>query len=81
MRHFPPVLLAARPCGVGSWVSVGGGMKYDPPPSLKGVHAGRLDYYNNNNNRFPQLGTLLRGPLCMNTVLNVAYWAAFDEPW
>ena len=51
MRHFPPVLLAARPCGVGSWVSVGGGMKYDPPPSLKGVHAGRLDYYNNNNNR------------------------------
>lgn len=25
-------------------------MKNDPPPSLKGVHAGRLDNNNNNNN-------------------------------
>ena len=45
----PPVLLAARSCGVGSWVLVGVGLKNGPPPSLKGVHAGRLDYYNNNN--------------------------------
>ena len=49
MRHFPPVLLAARSCGVGSWVLVGASLKNGPPPSLKGVHAGRLDYYNNNN--------------------------------
>ena len=50
MRHFPPVLLAAGCVTWDPWVLVGAGMKYDPPPSLKGVHAGGLDNNNNNNN-------------------------------